>query len=65
MHMVSYVRKNSLFFKNSESAKINCHLMSIVQTAIKNKVDVYRYLNYVIDHIGKGFLGMKTYIFLE
>ncbi len=52
MHMVSFVRKNSLFFKNSESAKINCYLMSIVQTALKNNLDVYRYLNYVIHHIG-------------
>ena len=25
--------------------------MSIVQTAIKNELDVYRYLNYVIYHI--------------
>ncbi len=53
MNKVCQVRRNALFFKNSETAKINCYLMSIVQTAIKNKVDVYRYLNYVIHHIGK------------
>ena len=48
---VALVRKNSLFFKNKESAKINCYLLTIVQTAAKNGLDVYRYLNYVIHHI--------------
>ena len=48
---VALVRKNSLFFKNKESAEINCHLLTIVQTAVKNNLDVYRYLNYVIHHI--------------
>ena len=48
---VALVRKNSLFFKTKESAEINCHLLTIVQTAVKNNLDVYRYLNYVIHHI--------------
>ena len=49
---IAMIRKNSLHFSNSDSASINCAILTIVQTALKNKVDLNRYLNYVIHYIG-------------
>lgn len=51
MKKIVQMRKNSLFFKNTETAKLNCYLMTIVQSAVKNHLDVYRYLNYCLHHI--------------
>ena len=48
---VAMIRKNSLHFSNKDSASVNCAILTIVQTALKNKVDLHRYLNYVIHYI--------------
>lgn len=46
------IRKNSLHMNNPESAQLNMILLTIVQTAIKNGLNVERYLNYIIHYVG-------------
>ena len=45
------MRKNALFAYSNEGAIASCILMSIVQTAKENCLDVERYLSYVLDKI--------------
>lgn len=45
------MRKNALFAYSNEGAVASCILMSIVQTAKENCLDVEKYLTYVIEQI--------------
>lgn len=45
------MRKNALFAYSNEGATASCILMSIVQTAKENSLDVEKYLNYVLTKI--------------
>lgn len=45
------MRKNALFAFSNEGANASCILMSIVQTAKENCLDVEKYLNYVLTRI--------------
>lgn len=45
------MRKNALFAYSNEGAIASCILMSIVQTAKENCLDVEKYLSYVLDKI--------------
>lgn len=42
-------RKNSLFNNTERGAQASCILFSIVETAKQNHLDVYKYLEYVLD----------------
>lgn len=48
---VAMIRNNSLNFNNPRTAVINCDLLTIVQTANKNGIDVYQYIRYVLRYI--------------
>ena len=45
------MRKNALFAYSNEGANASCILMSIVQTAKENCLDVEKYLSYVLNKI--------------
>lgn len=45
------MRKNALFAYSNEGAKGSCILMSIVQTAKENLLDVEKYLTYVFEQL--------------
>lgn len=48
---VAMIRNGSLNFNNPRTAVINCDLLTIVQTAKKNGIDVYQYVRYVLRYI--------------
>ena len=45
------MRKNALFAYSKAGAEASCILMSIVQTAKENHLDVEKYLTYVLEKI--------------
>jgi hypothetical protein len=46
-------RKNSLFFKTQAGAEVGDVLLSVIRTAVKNKVDPVHYLTAIATHAAK------------
>jgi len=46
-------RKNSLFFKTQAGAEVGDVLLSVIRTAVKNKVDPVHYLTAIATHVAK------------
>ena len=54
-------RKNSLFFKTLESAEVHSGMSSIVKTCSENRVNAFKYLNWLQDNSTKAKRDPKNY----
>jgi transposase len=55
-------RKNSLFFKSSNSAEVLSGLHSIVRTCHENGINSFGYLNWLQDNLANVMKGAKDYL---
>lgn len=48
--VVIRIRKNSLFFNNIASAQYSGEILSLLETAVQNQVNVFDYVNFLLAH---------------
>ena len=56
------IRKNSLFFNNVSSACYSGEILSLLETAVQNQVNVFDYMKYLLAHKKEVLATPKNYL---
>ncbi len=56
------IRKNSLFFNNVSSAYYSGEILSLLETAVQNQVNVFDYMKYLLSHKKEVLATPRNYL---
>ena len=56
------IRKNSLFFNNLSSAKYSGEILSLLETAVQNDINVFNYINWLLVNKKDAMKNPKNYL---
>lgn len=56
------IRKNSLFFNNASSAEYSGEILSLLETAVQNDINVFDYMKFLLANKKDALINPKNYI---